>query len=190
MWGESSPLCLSQRWSRMGRESSREGEVVRSGDAEHRRVNAVAPQTAAAKDLPGRVAGDRRPTATTGAFGGGRERTRAMPRLTVGRRLHGVTPRADRAGPGPGRLGRPRRLSSRFLGSSSHERIAADSWTAQAPGVRRGGKRRVIGRSLIVSEWAELRVCALLGMLLRDEERASLARAQGGPFHIERLLSA
>jgi hypothetical protein len=37
----------------MGRELSREGEVVKSGDAEHRGVNAVALQTAVAKDLPG-----------------------------------------------------------------------------------------------------------------------------------------
>ncbi|GDY68684.1 hypothetical protein SAV14893_080770 [Streptomyces avermitilis] len=36
----------------MGRELSREGEVVRPGDAEHGGVNAVAFETAVAKDLP------------------------------------------------------------------------------------------------------------------------------------------
>lgn len=37
----------------MERELFREGEVVKSGDAEHRGVNAVALRTAFAKDLPG-----------------------------------------------------------------------------------------------------------------------------------------
>ncbi|GAA4072565.1 hypothetical protein GCM10022233_57200 [Streptomyces shaanxiensis] len=37
----------------MGRESSREGKVVKSGDAEHRGVNALALQAAVTKDLQG-----------------------------------------------------------------------------------------------------------------------------------------
>ena len=40
-------------WSGTGRELPREGEVVQPGDAEHGDVNAIALQTAVAKDLPG-----------------------------------------------------------------------------------------------------------------------------------------